>query len=127
MNLYKYIAILSLYAFNVHSETVDFNQLYRSWGVDIATINTDQGESFWTRKLISNKSCASCHTNNLQKNGVHVKTKKLIKPMSPKINPKRLTDIKKINKWLKRNCKFTYKRECTAIEKVNFITFIRKN
>jgi hypothetical protein len=127
MNLYKYIAILSLYAFNVHSETIDFNQLYRSWGVDIATINTDQGESFWTRKLISNKSCASCHTNNLQKNGVHVKTKKLIKPMSPKINPKRLTDIKKINKWLKRNCKFTYKRECTAIEKVNFITFIRKN
>jgi hypothetical protein len=127
MNLYKYIAILSLYAFNVHSETIDFNQLYRSWGVDIATINTNQGESFWTRKLISNKSCASCHTNNLQKNGVHVKTKKLIKPMSPKINPKRLTDIKKINKWLKRNCKFTYKRECTAIEKVNFITFIRKN
>lgn len=127
MNLYKYIAILSLYAFNVHSETIDFNQLYRSWGVDIATINTNQGGLFWTRKLIPNKSCASCHTNNLKKNGAHVRTKKLIKPMSPKINPKRLTDTKKINKWLKRNCKFTYKRECTAVEKVNFIEFIRKN
>lgn len=76
MNLYKYIAILSLYAFNAHSETIDFNQLYRSWGIDIATINTNQGGVFWTRKLIPNKSCASCHTNNLKKNGAHVRTKK---------------------------------------------------
>lgn len=127
MNLYKYITILFLCTFNVHAETIDFNQLYRSWGIDIATITTDQGESFWTIELIPGKSCASCHTDNLKKNGAHVITKKLIKPLSPKINPKRLTDTKKINKWLKRNCKFTYKRECTAVEKVNFIVFIRNN
>lgn len=127
MSTYKYIALLSLYAFNVHSGAIDFNQLYRSWGVDITTINTTQGEQLWKRELIPNKSCTSCHTNNLKKNGTHVKTKKLIKPMSPKINQKRLTNTKKINKWLKRNCKFTYKRECTAAEKVNFIEFIRRN
>lgn len=127
MKIYKYIAILLLYAFNTHAEMIDFNQLYRSWGIDITTTNTDQGALFWTRELMPNKSCASCHTNNLKKNGAHIKTKKLIKPMSPKINPKRLTNIKKINKWLKRNCKFTYKRECTAVEKINFIEFIRKN
>ncbi|WP_201341438.1 DUF1924 domain-containing protein [Abyssogena phaseoliformis symbiont] len=95
MKIYKYIAILPLYAFNIHSETIDFNQLYRSWGIDIATINTTQGALFWKRELMPNKSCTSCYTNDLKKNGAHVRTKKLIKPMSPKINQKKVNRYQK--------------------------------
>jgi len=40
--------------------------------------------------------------------------------MSPSVNPDRLTDSKKVNKWFKRNCKWTLGRECTAQEKSNF-------
>lgn len=68
MKLYKYMIILPLYAFNVHSETIDFNQLYRSWGVDITMIDTTQGEQLWKQELISNKSCTSCHTKRPLRN-----------------------------------------------------------
>ncbi len=47
--------------------------------------------------------------------------------MSPSAYPERLTDSKKVNKWFKRNCKWTYGRECTAQEKSNFLVYIEKS
>lgn len=98
--------MLPLYVFNIRSE-IKISTNCILIGVDIATINTTQGALFWKRELMPNKSCTSCHTNDLKKNGAYAtRTKKLIKSMSPKINQKRLTDTKK-NKWLKRNYKFS--------------------
>jgi hypothetical protein len=45
--------------------------------------------------------------------------------MAPSVNPKRLTNQAKIEKWLLRNCRWTLGRECTAEEKANFISFIK--
>jgi hypothetical protein len=124
----KYLAVLILFTFTNHAHAVDFNQLYQSWsGEGLVSSNAAKGEELWSYELIPGKSCASCHGNDLSQTGSHVKTNKLIKPLSPNTNPKRLTKVSKINKWLKRNCKFTYKRECTSEEKINFIEFIRKN
>jgi len=41
------------------------------------------------------------------------------------VNNKRLTKIKTIKKWLKRNCKWTLGRKCTAEEKGHLLTFIQ--
>jgi hypothetical protein len=71
------------------------------------------------------RSCATCHTADLTKTGKHVKTGKPIKPLAPSVNPQRLTDPKKVEKWLLRNCRWTLGRDCTAAEKADFISYIK--
>jgi len=103
-------------------------QSYKKQGA--GTADAEQGKQLWQKKIFNKsgeRSCASCHTNNLTQNGKHIKTNKVIKPMSPSAYPERLTDSKKINKWFKRNCKWTYGRECTAQEKSNFLVYIEKS
>ena len=65
------------------------------------------------------------HSADLTSTGKHVRTGKKIKPLAPSVNPKRLTDTKKIEKWFKRNCKWTLGRECTPQEKGNVLAFIK--
>ena len=93
--------------------------------------SAEAGERMWSKSYSNNstplqRSCSSCHTNDLSNAGAHVKTKKVIKPMSPVANLKRLTETKKIEKWFKRNCKWTLGRECTAQEKGDFLLYIQK-
>lgn len=102
---------------------------YTSQGAGPADAN--MGKILW-QKVYSGKSefnersCASCHTNNLTKTGKHIRTNKEIKPMSPSVNPQRLTDIKKVKKWFKRNCKWTMGRECSVQEQANILAYIYK-
>lgn len=93
------------------------------------TADAEQGKQLWQKTFNNNgeRSCASCHTKDLTQNGKHIKTNKDIKPMSPSVNPERLTDSKKVNKWFKRNCKWTLGRKCTAQEKTNFLVYIEKS
>ena len=56
----------------------------------------------------------------------HPQTGKPIKPLAPSANPQRLTDLREINKWLLRNCKWTLGRECSAQEKGDFLTWLRQ-
>ncbi|EXJ15599.1 DUF1924 domain-containing protein [Imhoffiella purpurea] len=70
------------------------------------------------------RSCATCHGTDLTQPGRHAKTGKAIDPMAPSVNPQRLTDEKKIAKWLLRNCRWTLGRECTETEKADFIAYI---
>ncbi|MAC83252.1 MAG: hypothetical protein CL624_03865 [Arcobacter sp.] len=87
-----------------------------------------RGEKIFTSKHLGKKgkeiSCVSCHTNNFTQNGENLFTGKLIKPLSPKVNPKRFVKLKTIKKWIKRNFKDVYKREGTALEKGDVITYI---
>ncbi|MCG6937488.1 MAG: DUF1924 domain-containing protein [Gammaproteobacteria bacterium] len=91
--------------------------------------DAEQGKQFWQKMFNNNgeHSCASCHTKDLTQYGKHIKTGKAIKPMSPAVNPERLTDSKKISKWLKRNCKWTLGRECNPQEKANVLVYIEKS
>lgn len=89
-----------------------------------------RGEAMWTRNFTHPKadkprSCASCHTDNLQSSGKHARTGKSIDPMAPSVNAERLTEVKKIEKWFVRNCKWTMGRECTAQEKGDFLSYLR--
>ncbi len=71
------------------------------------------------------RSCASCHGTDLTKSGRHVTTGKVIEPMAPSVNPQRLTDVAKMQKWLKRNCHWTFGRQCTAQEQGDILAYLR--
>ena len=71
------------------------------------------------------RSCATCHTDDLTRPGQHAKTGKPIEPLAPSVNPERLTDQAKVEKWLRRNCRWTLGRECTAAEKADFLAYIK--
>jgi len=121
---------LSVNIAQADSETVNnLLQDYATQGV----ISTDekQGEQLWQKTFkhdgeFTERSCTSCHTNDLTAAGKHVKTGKVIKPMAPSSNAERFTDSKKVEKWFKRNCLWTMDRECTAQEKANFLSYLNK-
>ncbi|MBF0180896.1 MAG: DUF1924 domain-containing protein [Magnetococcales bacterium] len=69
-------------------------------------------------------SCAACHTRDPRQPGRHVKTGKPIEPLAPAVNPERLTDPAKVEKWFLRNCKGTLGRVCTPQEKGDFLQFL---
>ncbi|RMD91277.1 MAG: DUF1924 domain-containing protein [Alphaproteobacteria bacterium] len=68
-------------------------------------------------------ACTVCHTENLKAQG-RTRAGKVIEPMAPSVNPQRLTDPKKVAKWLRRNCKSVLGRECSAKEKADIIAFL---
>jgi len=69
------------------------------------------------------RSCTTCHTNNPKTQGKTL-TGKPIDPLSPQVNPKRLTVEQDIRKWFRRNCTQVLERECTATEKGDFLHFL---
>lgn len=97
---------------------------------DFVTFDAQLGkEIFFKKQMVDGKeiSCTTCHSTNLSKMGLNVKTNKPIDPLSPSTNKTRLTDIKEMKKWLKRNFNDVYKREGTPLEKGNVLTFIKAN
>jgi hypothetical protein len=112
----------------VHATAID--QLLAEYQASNAQqFSSVNGERMWHQQYRSKKgkprSCATCHGDNLRLPGKHARTKKSIDALAPSVNAERLTDIKTINKWFKRNCKWTLGRECTAQEKGDFLLFIR--
>ncbi len=84
------------------------------------------GKEIFTKENIKDGqkiSCTSCHTQNLKGYGENKKTGKRIEPLAPSANPKSLTDVAEIKKWLKRNFNDVYGREGTAKEKGDVLTF----
>lgn len=70
------------------------------------------------------RSCASCHKKDAKVTGSHADTGKKIEPLAPVANKKRFTKEKEIRKWFGRNCKWVLERECTPLEKGDFLTWI---
>lgn len=82
-----------------------------------------QGEVLWMSQN-EGRRCSDCHGADLTKAGKHIRTKKVIDPMAPSVNTTRLRDKKNIEKWFKRNCLWTLKRECTPQEKANILAWL---
>jgi len=129
----KYIYALTLLLISsaaVASEAVVQERLgqYRTQGA--GDFDAARGQALWQQehmqvKLGKQVNCASCHSANLQQAGKHMRTGKRIEPMAPSVNPDRLNDAEKIEKWFTRNCKWTWGRECTAQEKGDILTFLQ--
>jgi hypothetical protein len=100
---------------------------YRNAGA--GPFSQSSGSSAWIQEHPSPdgggvRSCASCHGADLTQSGKHVTTGKSIKPMALSINSTRLSDPQKVEKWFRRNCRWTLGRECTPQEKGDFIQFM---
>ena len=96
-----------------------------------ADFSLKAGQAAWEREYTANslpltRSCSSCHGDDLSQPGKHIKTGKTIKAMKPSSNPERLSDVKKVEKWFRRNCRWTMGRECTAQEKGDFVRYINQ-
>jgi hypothetical protein len=91
--------------------------------------SAERGQAFFMRKWGVSKtmpSCATCHSDQPTAEGKHVVTSKRIEPISPAVNPKRFSSSAKVEKWFRRNCQEVVGRECSTMEKADFIQFVRK-
>ena len=94
---------------------------YQSQGAE--DFSAEAGATLWKQDF-NGKSCTSCHSDSVQSVGKHQRTGKPIKAMAPSVNTTRLTDAKKIEKWFRRNCKWTMGRECSPQEKGDILTWL---
>ena len=94
---------------------------FKTKGATVAS--SENGAVLW-KKSVNGRSCTTCHTQSVKNTGKHKRTGKLIKPMAPSVNPKRLTKKRTVKKWLLRNCKWTFKRECTPQEKSDILVWL---
>ena len=90
----------------------------------------ESGQTLWLRSTPDprsgqKRSCTSCHGTDPRSGGRHERTGKPIAPIAPSANPERLGQVAKIEKWLLRNCKWTFGGECTPQEKGDILAFLR--
>jgi len=96
---------------------------YRAAGA--GPFSADRAAAAWIRKTgPEQRSCASCHGSDPTLPGRHRTTGKPIGPLSPSADPRRLSDAAQVEKWLLRNCRWAWGRECTPQEKGDFLEYI---
>jgi Domain of unknown function (DUF1924) len=109
----------------LHAGTVtDVQNSYRDQGA--GPFAFDRGERLWNSRQSEDRQCADCHGKDLTQTGQHQRTHKPIDAMAPSVTPARFTDLKKVEKWFKRNCKWTWGRECTAQEKGDLLEYLKR-
>lgn len=126
------ILFLTSVSFTLNSSMQDYiktlKEEAKKSNPDFKGFDVQRGKKIFTGKHIGKRgeeiSCTSCHGTDLSKSGQNERTGKVIDPLSPKTNPERLTDVKHVKKWLRRNFKDVYNREGTAQEKGDVLTFI---
>ncbi len=119
-----------LFVFNTAFASTATDELmarYQSEGA--GAFDAARGALLWKKETKGDEgetmSCSgSCHNKDLGKQGKHHKTGKVIEPMAPSVNTERLTDVKKIEKWFKRNCNDAWSRACTPQEKGDILKFL---
>ena len=68
-------------------------------------------------------ACTSCHGNDTRGAGRNPGGKS-IEAMALSASPSRYTDPAKVEKWFKRNCNEVLGRECTPLEKGDWMIFM---
>lgn len=98
-------------------------------GAGAGPFSAARGRELWVREYPAAggaaRACATCHTADLRSEGRHVVTGKPIGALAPSADPQRLTDRREVEKWLRRNCKWTLGRECSAQERGDLLMYLR--
>lgn len=68
-------------------------------------------------------ACTSCHGNDARSAG-RTRTRKPIEAMALSVSPERYKDAAKVEKWFKRNCDEVLGRECTPLEKGDWLAYM---
>lgn len=125
------LLITSIYTLETHAEGAIEPLKARYQKLGAGQFSAESGRLIWNRKVRhkrsgKQRSCVDCHGTQLSKKGRHIRTGKVIKPLSPAIEAKRFSSIKSVEKWFKRNCKWTFGRPCSPQEKGDILTFIQQ-
>ena len=78
----------------------------------------------WTGGDPRTSSCTACHTADPRQSGQNAKTGRPIEPVAVSANPRRFTDPAIVEKQFTRDCRNVLGRECTPLEKGDYITFM---
>ena len=96
-------------------------------GAAASGFSAKAGAAFFAAKHQGGKpatpSCSTCHTSSPLNTG-HTRASKPISPMALSRTPDRFSDLKKVEKWFGRNCRSVLGRECTPVEKGNFLAYM---
>jgi cytochrome c553 len=97
-----------------------------------AAVNEDfsaqRGAQLWRQVRVvdgASRSCVSCHGDDPTQPGRHAGTGKTIAAMAPSVNGQRFSDPAKVEKWFRRNCKWTLGRVCTPLEKGDLLVWLQ--
>lgn len=92
-----------------------------------AGFSAARGEAFHNKRFGSGKpdtpACTSCHTGAPREAG-RTPAGKTIEPMALSVSASRYTDPAKIEKWFRRNCNEVLGRECTPLEKGDWLSYM---
>jgi hypothetical protein len=122
------LAVLLLSGASAMAGTPTAEQLMAGYAADGAgPFSAERGRVLWERDgRNAERRCSTCHGSDLGRPGKHQRTGKAIDPLSPSASPERLSDAKKVEKWFKRNCKWTWGRVCSPAEKGDLLSFIQQ-
>ena len=85
------------------------------------------GEKLHVTKFSGGKpetpACTSCHADSPRSAG-RTPAGKPIEAVAVSVIPARYTDPAKVEKWFKRNCSDVLGRECTPLEKGDWLTYM---
>ncbi len=86
-----------------------------------------RGEKLHITKFAGGKpetpACTSCHADSPRSAG-RTPAGKSIDPVAVSVSPTRYTDAAKVEKWFKRNCADVLGRECTPLEKGDWLSYV---
>lgn len=134
----KHLAIVSLFTLSLMGASPEVTQymqelesIAKAEDKTFGGFDAVRGKEIFTSTHIGKNgkpmACTSCHSVNIANPGRNTLTGKVIDPLSPRVNPQRLTSAKEVKKWLKRNFMDVYAREGTAREKGDVLAYIIKN
>lgn len=106
------------------ADTTPAEQLKR-WTVEAGVpASAERGKVFFNSRHGGEWSCSSCHHTPPTTDGKHANTGKVIPPLAPHFNAKAFTEVAKVDKWFRRNCKDVLNRECTPSEKADVMAYL---
>ncbi len=104
-----------------------YAELAKAADAQFAEFSADRGKAFFfathSQGSTETPSCTTCHTQDPRNMG-QTRAGKDILPMAVSKTADRFTDFEKTEKWFGRNCQSVLGRQCTAVEKGDFITFL---
>jgi len=110
-------AIITEYARQVRAADPGFDTFSAARGEKLFRTKWSGGDS-------RTPSCTTCHTDDPKNSGRNAKTGRPIEPVAVSVNPDRFTDPGDVEKQFKRDCESVLGRQCTALEKGDYITFM---
>ena len=99
----------------------------RSADANFSGFSAARGEALYFERHTGGKpdtpACSTCHAADPRKPGL-TPTGKRIDPAAVSVSPDRYNDPAKVEKWFKRNCNEVLGRQCTPLEKGDWLTWM---